>query len=120
MSVKALLALPTIDIKNVDLNALKSDIIDILTDNIGKLLEGGEQDLSVFMTAIAENYVTILSDSALTDNERNELIEELGAQTKLVGEVNRIRALQEAWATISVVTSTVLKVVAGMVKFTPI
>lgn len=76
-------------------NELSASIRESLQD----LVEGAQQDIINFTDKIATDSVNALS---ITDPERRErVLKELGDQVMMVGELNRIRAVNAGWDTVA-------------------
>lgn len=74
---------------------LTGDLVAIVKDVAGDLLEGAAADMQTYALAIGTDMArALLSDS---ESVRKALMEELVAQLVAVGEINRIRAEQAMW-----------------------
>lgn len=84
----------------VDWNSLLGDLQSEVVNVLRTLLDGAEEDIKTFGTAIASDMVRAIRDG-------NELLEqELVAQAKVLGEINRVRAVRVTWDEVgSVLTS---------------
>lgn len=77
------------------IEALSSSIRESLQD----LVEGAQADIINFTDKIAIDSVNALT---ITDPERRErVLKELGDQVMMVGELNRIRAVNAGWDTVA-------------------
>ena len=86
------------------LAALKDDVTGILEEQARDLLSGAAGDVKNYVVAIATDMTRAL---ALPSERREALLRELRAQLRLLGEINRIRAEQQAWETFERIVTVV-------------
>lgn len=88
----------------VDWSALTEELTTIATESLTELAEGAEADLKSFGAEIAGGMIV-----ALRAGDK-ELREELKLQLRALGEVHRIRLVQEQWDAVSKALSIAMRV----------
>lgn len=87
--------------QNFNVNMTMPDFRDALADavqsQLDDLLEGAEADVRQFAVAIANDLTRAASQGD------SEMVAALSEQMQLLGEINRVRAVNEAWDTVGAV-----------------
>lgn len=91
------------DLKNLDLERLKADVADSLSDALADLLEGAQADLQLYAESISRDAL----EAHLTGQE--EIQGQLLDQLKLLAEIHRIRVENHAWTVVASVTRAVFR-----------
>lgn len=104
--------IPKVKLGEFDVKTLGSDLADIIRSSIEGLVEGAQNDLTLYANQMADDAMRVMeiADSFL----REKLLKELGMQVRLVGEIHRLRAVQAAW---DVVSKVFLAAVRTALKF---
>lgn len=105
--------LPDVKTGKIDLDKLGTSLADILVDAATGLIEGGQQDLALYASKIADDTIRVMQNPDVEKREKQ--LAELMGQIQIIGEINRMRATQEAWATFTKVAATVIKTVVKFV-----
>lgn len=79
---------------NFDRSRLTADLADIVQDAARSVLEGAVTDLRDYAARIAFDTTQAL---LLPPPERNHALEEIYAQLRIIGELQRLRAQDAAW-----------------------
>ena len=95
-----------------DWAALTDELSNIATESLTDLKAGVEADLKEFGAVIAGDMVLAIK------NGDKELQEELKNQVRALGEVHRIRLVQEQWEILDRVLSVALRVAGTLVTLT--
>lgn len=93
----------------LDEEKLKEDLLNILREAVENLIEGAQEDFENYLRDItAELVVAIRSgDKKMTD--------ELKAQVKALGEINRLRAVNGQWQAVEQVFTVAMGVLGQIV-----
>jgi hypothetical protein len=90
-----------VDLKKLGDLGLEDIIKDSLEEGLQDLVEGAKEDFNQFVLAIQGD----LLEAAIQGDE--EIVDELKDQLKAVGELNRIRAVNESWETAGKVVKSI-------------
>jgi len=101
---------------SIDFSAIKAQLGTALSGTLSDLLSGAAQDIAIYANTIASDLILVaqLSDPADREARRNELL----AQLRALGELNRLRANNAQWDTIerivdiasTILTSTLMSI----------
>lgn len=78
----------------IDFGKLKIETGEIIGDALSDLADDAQNDLKEFGKGIASDMLAI---AKLDPDEREAAMEEVIAQARAIGELNRIRAVNESW-----------------------
>ena len=92
----------------VNFEDIKAGLKAAVIDAVSGLVEGAQADIAEFGNAIVQDIATALA--LPSSDERDRVLKELWGQVQLLGEVNRLRAVNAAW---NAVAATIRNVVAG-------
>lgn len=87
---------------------MKQELKDLLQRQITGLIEGAIGDLETYVDAIATDFEKGLM---LPPDARDAATRELIGQLQVVGEINRLRAVNAGWAVVSSAVGLVLEAV---------
>ena len=94
-----------------DWSGLADEVRAALAEALAGLLDGAAEDVRRYVAAIAGDLVR----AAATD--RPDLVDELRAQLRLIGEINRVRAANAGWEAVEAVVAAVFRVlIAGLAR----
>lgn len=97
----------SIDLTKIDLDVLKATTAAAIAEGVEELVVGAKEDVRKFGIAIT----TDLLEAKLTG--RDDLVDRLLNQVKMVGELNRLRSVNATWAAVAKVVKAVLSAVLG-------
>lgn len=99
------------DVEQIQWDALKDELTGIISDSVQSLVEGASGDVHSFAAAMALDTTKALR---LPSGRREPVLEEIVAQTKLVAELNRIRAVNETWHVVQQVVAVVQRTASAV------
>lgn len=101
----------SLDLSKLNMNRLKADITGALANGLVDLVTGSAADVQKFAAAITDDGL----EAALLGRE--DLLELLMDQLKVIGEINRVRAENHTWIVVQSVTKAIFSAaVAGAIS----
>ncbi len=91
---------------DINLQDFGKQLADMIQESVRDLIEGAYQDLATFAQAMANDTLTVIG---MEEPTRSRLLNEIVMQARLIGEINRLRAVQAAWDTVIKVLTAVLR-----------
>lgn len=91
------------DLSRIDLDRLKADLTDALSDGLADLVDGAKQDIKDYASDISKNML----EAHLTG--QGEIKEQLMNQLKVLAEINRVRVENHAWIVVRKVVETAFR-----------
>jgi hypothetical protein len=106
------ITLPKIKFGELDAKELGEKLATTISKSLEGLISGAQEDLAKYANRMADDAIRVMQ---IPEVERREkLLEELGMQVKLIGEIHRIEATQEGWKVAGSIFKTVIRTAVGL------
>ena len=91
------------DLSKLDLDRLKSDLTDALSDGLADLVDGAKDDIKAYASDISKDML----EAHMTGQV--EVKEQLMDQLKVLAEINRVRVENHTWVVVRKVVEVAFK-----------